>query len=212
MKHSSCPAASSLAGARRARSQPQGHNNDRANGFTDLETAGVAKSINATFAGLHGVFKTIAEQHGEVAALLKRAQSGDDKFAELWPKIRVELLSHEKAEVREAFSVLSARPSLATLSAHHDEEAMELEIMIKRLDALSPSADGRTSLFNTLVSTVLHHAETEENEIFPQAQAAIGVEDAGRLDEPFLNAKREVAESLGSQMPPSLQPADPEST
>ena len=176
------------------------------------KTAGVAKSIKATFAGLHGVFKTIAKQHGEVAALLKRAQSGDDKFAELWPQLRVELLSHEKAEVREVFSVLRVRPSLATLAAHHDEEATELESMIKKLDALSPSADGRTSLFDTLVSTVLHHAEEEENEIFPKAQDAIGVEDAARLDEAFQSAKRQVAESLSSQMPPSSQRADLEST
>src|SRR3977135_2466990 len=50
--------------------------------------AGVMKGVKARLEGLTGVFKTLAEQHGEVTAMLKRLQSKPEKKAELWPEIR----------------------------------------------------------------------------------------------------------------------------
>lgn len=66
--------------------------------------AGMVKAVKARLEGLVGVFKTLAEQHGEVAALLKRLQHSPDKRSELWPEIRRELLSHERAELREVYA------------------------------------------------------------------------------------------------------------
>jgi hypothetical protein len=62
---------------------------------------GKVKEVKARLTGLVGVFATLAEQHGEVAALLQSARRSDEKFAELWPTIRRELISHEHAELRE---------------------------------------------------------------------------------------------------------------
>ena len=97
---------------------------------------GKAKEGKAAATGLTGVFRTLAEQHGEVSALLKRAKSSDDpaRRTELWQKIRVELLSHERAEMREVYPVLREYAETRTLAEHHDREAKELESMISRLD------------------------------------------------------------------------------
>src|ERR1043165_6078223 len=78
--------------------------------------AGVMKGIKARLDGLTGVFRTLAEQHGEVSTLLKRPQDKREKKAELWPEIRRELLSHERGEVRVVYPVLRQYAQTAPLA------------------------------------------------------------------------------------------------
>lgn len=154
--------------------------------------AGVMKGIKARLEGLHGVFRVLAEQHGEVSAMLKRLQDNPEKKAELWPEIRRELLSHERAEMREIYPVLRQHVQTRALADHHDQEAAELERMIQQLDL--QAGDWR-ALYDQLVDTVVHHATEEENEIFPKAQDAIGDRAAKDLEQKFLAAKRMIATS-----------------
>lgn len=91
---------------------------------------GKAKAVKARLTGLVGVFNTLAEQHGEVMALLERAKTSDEKFTHLWPTIKRELISHEKAEVREVYPYLRTYPETRALADHHDTEANELESLI----------------------------------------------------------------------------------
>ena len=153
--------------------------------------AGMVKAVKARLEGLVGVFKTLAEQHGEVAALLKRLQHSPDKRSELWPEIRRELLSHERAELREVYPVLRQYGETRVLAEHHDQEASELESLIQRLDLIT--TDDWRPLFDQLVETVLHHANEEEEKIFPNAQDAIGHDAARELEQRFLSAKKQIA-------------------
>ncbi|HUJ14383.1 MAG TPA: hemerythrin domain-containing protein [Thermoanaerobaculia bacterium] len=159
---------------------------------------GMAKEGKAAITGLTGVFRTLAEQHGEVTALLMRAKSATDpaKRAELWRKIRVELLSHERAEMREVYPVLRGHEETRELAEHHDREAKELESMISRLDATDTNSDTWSNLLAEIADTVRHHAREEENEIFPKAQDAIGKAEAKELDARFLRAKTQIMEQL----------------
>jgi len=158
--------------------------------------AGVVKSLKARVAGLTGVWRTLAEQHGEVAMLMERAKTSDEKFTELWPTIKRELLSHEKAEVREVYPTLRTSPETRALADHHDAEANQLEHLIKTIDELAIGAQDRRDTFQKLLDTVLHHAKEEENEIFPKAQEAFGKEVAERLDASFKRVKKQVAEAV----------------
>src|SRR5690348_139652 len=45
---------------------------------------GKAKAVKARLSGLVGLFGKLAEQHGQVSAMLKRVQSNVSKRAELW--------------------------------------------------------------------------------------------------------------------------------
>jgi hemerythrin superfamily protein len=153
--------------------------------------AGMVKGVKARLEGLTGVFKTLAEQHGQVAAMLKRLQGKPEKKPELWPEIRRELLSHERGEMREVYPVLRLHVQTRALAEHHDQEAAEMQRLIERIDA-APDGEWR-SLFDQLVDTVLHHANEEENDIFPKAQEAIGEQAAKELEPRFLAAKQQVA-------------------
>ncbi len=152
--------------------------------------AGVMKGVKARLEGLTGVFKTLAEQHGEVTAMLKRLQSKPEKQAELWPEIRRELLSHERGEVREVYPVLRQHVQTRALAEHHDQEAAEMERLIERIDTAT-AADWRP-LFDQLVDTVIRHANQEESDIFPKAQEAIGAQAAKDLEPRFLAAKKQL--------------------
>jgi hemerythrin superfamily protein len=153
--------------------------------------AGKMKGVKARLDGLVGVFQTLAEQHGEVSALLKRLQDKPEKKLELWPEIRRELLSHERGEMREVYPVLRANPATRVLAEHHDQEASEMEALIGQIDIASSEA--WPPLFDQLVDAVLRHADEEEKAIFPKAQDALGHQVARELEPRFLAAKKQAA-------------------
>ena len=157
---------------------------------------GAIKSIQARLEGLQGVFRTIAQQHGEVSALLMRVQADADKRRELWPKIRMELLSHEHAELREVFPVLRQHAATRALADHHDADARQMEQMIARLDSLDIDSEAWGALFSELADSVIAHAGEEEQVIFPAAQEAVGEVAAEDMDRRFLAVKRQLEGTL----------------
>lgn len=157
---------------------------------------GKVKAVKARLKGLHGVFRTLAEQHGEVSVLLERAKTSDEKFTELWPTIKRELISHEKAEVRELFPYLRIYPETRALADHHDAEANQLEWLIKQVDELAIGSEQRKDVYQKLIDTVLHHAREEESEIFPKAMECMGKELAGQVDVKFKSTKDQIAKTV----------------
>jgi hemerythrin superfamily protein len=154
---------------------------------------GTAKAVEARLRGLVGVFKTLAEEHGEAGALLKRMKSDPAKRAELWPKIRQELLSHEKGELREVYPVLREYAETRALADRHDREANELSATIERLQAAGFESAEFGPLLDRLIDLVEHHVQEEERDIFPKAQDAIGADRARELEPLFLSAKKQAA-------------------
>lgn len=158
------------------------------------KTKGAAKALVNVVRGLHGVFATLAKQHSEVASLLERAAQSDEKFVELWPQIRTELLSHERAELRVVYPALRAYSDLRALCDQHEIEAHELENAIASIDNLDPASEARRGEFARLIDMVARHAREEEGAIFPRAQESIGGNESRRLDELFIAAKQFAAE------------------
>jgi len=152
--------------------------------------AGMMKGVKARLEGLTGVFKTLAEQHGEVTAMLKRLQSKPEKKHELWPEIRREILSHERGEMREVYPVLRQHVQTRSLAEQHDQDAAEMERLIERIDVAV--ADEWRPLYDQLVEAVIRHTNMEENDIFPKAQEAIGDKAAKELEPRFLAAQKQI--------------------
>jgi Hemerythrin HHE cation binding domain len=160
------------------------------------QTVGKAKAVKARMSGLVGVFQRLAEQHGEVASLLKRIKADGDKRTTLWPEVRIELLSHERGELNEVYPAIAVHPEGKPLVDQHAAEAAQLETMIERLDALASSTEAWGALFDKLVATVTAHASEEESQIFPAAQDLIGADRARDLEDIFLAAKERIASDL----------------
>ena len=156
---------------------------------------GTLRSVKARLSGLVGVWRVLAEQHGEVASLLERAKTSDEKFAQLWPTIRAELIAHERAELREIYPLLRSHSDLMVIADHHDTEAMELERLILTIDEMGIGTEDRRRAFGQLVEKVGHHAKEEENEIFPRAQKALGRPASEALEARFVAAKKQISEA-----------------
>jgi hemerythrin superfamily protein len=157
---------------------------------------GKLKAMKARLDGVAGVFKTLTEQHGEVEALLGSVKRDADKRQDLWPKLRTELLSHERAEIQEVYPALRAHVPTRPLADQHDAEAAELEQLITKLDAIEISSDAWGTVFDQLADAVTAHATEEETEIFPIAQSVLGEARAKQLDAQFLSAKQRIAASV----------------
>jgi hypothetical protein len=137
---------------------------------------GMAKGGKATLEGLTGIFKRLAIEHGEVSALLLRVKTSSDPKvrAELFPKIREELLSHEKGEVTVLYPVFREYGELAMIADKHDKEAGQLEQMISTVEATEYQDPAWETHFDALVDLVKRHVAEEEDDFFPKGEKAFG--------------------------------------
>ncbi len=159
------------------------------------KTNGATKAVKAHADGLTGIFATLARQHAEAASLLGDLTEGRAARAELWPKVRVALLTHERAEMRVLYPELRMHDTLRAVANSHDAEASELERMIHDLDDIDLASTTWDHLIERLASTVAHHAREEEREIFPRAQRVIGTDRAKDLEHKFIATQQSLEQS-----------------
>jgi Hemerythrin HHE cation binding domain len=162
---------------------------------------GAMKTVKATAEGLTGVFKHLATEHGEVTALLLRVKTSSDVEVrkELFPEIRSELVSHEKAELREVYPAFEKHVELEAMAKDHEKEAGDLEQLIEELHAMPFDDAGWETKFAELADLVADHAREEEDEYFPVAQGILGKEEADRLLQRFERAKAKVKERVAAE-------------
>jgi hypothetical protein len=158
----------------------------------EAKAVGTAKAMKAGFNGLRGVFLHLAEEHGEVGELMRRASrtTNPEERRTLYPQIRRELLSHERGELAEVYSTLSKLDATRMLAAAHNAEAQQLENAIAAVDASSFSSPEWGPAFERLVNLVQQHVREEENDFFPLAQAALGEAETKALLDRYEAAKK----------------------
>jgi len=155
------------------------------------EVLGAVKATKAKIEGLTGGFSHLAREHGEVTALLLRVKSSSDPKvrAELWPKIREELLGHETGERTAVYPVFRQHSELAEFAAEHDREADELERRIQELTITAYDFDLWPARFGELVDLISAHVKEEEGEFFPAASKLLGREKTEQMLGDFERAK-----------------------
>jgi hemerythrin superfamily protein len=159
---------------------------------------GAMKAGKATFEGLTGIFRRLAIEHGEVSALLLRVKSSSDPQvrAELFPKIRQELLAHERGELTVLYPAYREYPELAMIADKHDREAGQLEQMIGTVTATEYQDPAWESRFDALVDLVKRHVSEEENDFFPKGEKALG-ERTKSLELEFKEVKAAALKAAG---------------
>jgi hypothetical protein len=101
--------------------------------------------------------------------------------AGLMPQIRAELLSHEKGEATDLYSVFRQHEDLADFAEEHDTDVEQLEEAIGQLLALRYEDELWPSRFDDLYDLVLRHTREEEGEYFPAASHALGREQSEQI-------------------------------
>jgi hypothetical protein len=92
---------------------------------------------------------------------------------------------------------LKQDPATRDIPRQHNEEVPELEAAIRQVDVAGFDSPNWKPLIQQLRALVEHHAEEEENELFPRAEAALGKEAAANLEAPFMAAKKRAESSIG---------------
>jgi hemerythrin superfamily protein len=148
--------------------------------------------MKAGFEGLRGVFLHLAEEHGEVGAMMKRVRKSTDpeERREQWSHIRRELLAHEQGELAEVYPLLAGNDATREIIALHSQEAGQLQEAIAAVDALNVSSDAWAASFERLFALVEQHVAEEEGDFFPRAQEVIGEEQSKAVLERYEAAKR----------------------
>jgi hemerythrin superfamily protein len=156
------------------------------------KAVGTAKAVKAGFNGLRGVFLHLAEEHGEVGAMLKRVSKSTDADVrrEHWPQIRAELLSHEQGELAEVYPLLASNERTRDIVALHSQEAGQLQEAIAAVDAHDFASPAWGAAFDRLSNLVEQHVAEEENDFFPRAQSVIGEDESKEVLERYEAAKK----------------------
>jgi hypothetical protein len=154
---------------------------------------GKAKGIKHGLSGHTGIMRKLAEEHGEVSALLsrcKKAETAADR-RELFSKIRLELLAHAKAEQEIFYSRLKEFDATRELAEHGEDEHHEMEDMIDRLYTMGYEGDDWAELFEELDSSVRDHVKEEESEMFDGAEQVLTRNELEALATMYIAAKNQ---------------------
>lgn len=170
-----------------------------------VKAGGTVHAVKAGFNGLRGVFLHLAEEHGELLAMMKQLSKNKDanERRQQYAKIRAELLSHERAERSEVYAAVGHLESTRESMVRQEQQAAQLESAIvapfvpNGIDALDPSSDAWGLAFERLLVLVEQHFAEEERDVFPKAQAAIGDAAAEALRTRYeaakISAKKQLA-------------------
>lgn len=158
----------------------------------------VQRASSTTARPLTGVFEVLAEQHREALELLRRAGTvgSPQKRRQFWTEARRRLLSHERAEEQVVYAMLEGHDEAETVLEQHGDQAVELELAIAELDASDEASDEWVSRMRDLMAMVDDHVRDEETEFFQRAQEVLGENTARELEEPYMNAQRDVLHTL----------------
>jgi hemerythrin superfamily protein len=150
---------------------------------------GAAKEV---VQGYGGIFRALVEEHGEVSTMMKRvAHSSRDAGvrAELFPKIRKELLSHAEAEERVFYAPLREFDQMRSMIRHAQEEHEQVKSMLEELNDGEYADPAWMDAFKVLMKNVQAHVAEEENEIFPKAKDLLSKERVEQMEEQFVAMK-----------------------
>jgi len=155
------------------------------------KTGGTVEAVKAGYHGLRGVFLHLAEEHGEIKAMMKQVSKHQDPQGRLerYSKVRARLLSHERAELAAVYSPLADKAATCELVQLHRQEASELESAVRAVDALDAADQAWRFCFERLLALVERHADEEEKDFFLKAQSAIGEAAAEELRSSYESAK-----------------------
>lgn len=161
------------------------------------KVVGKVKAAKGTLGGLHGVFTTLMDEHGQVSTLMMRVKTSDDVSTrrELWPKIRVELLAHERSEIAVLYPAYRAHPELAAMADEHDQDADELEEQIAEVNALDVGDPRWNERFDGLIELVQRHVTDEEHGYFREGNRIFG-KQAEALDQEYKQHKERLLQQL----------------
>ncbi|MEU4565636.1 hemerythrin domain-containing protein [Micromonospora sp. NPDC023956] len=140
------------------------------------------------------VIDVLTSDHREVETLfaeLESRQGTPEHRRQLVDVVIAELVRHSIAE--ESYVYPAARkafPDGDQVAEHEISEHAEAERTMKELESVEPSDPRFDQLLAHLTSTIRHHVQEEETDLFPRLRAALAHEELVELADKVTAAKR----------------------
>src|SRR6185437_15842170 len=127
----------------------------------------------------------LKQDHENVKRLFREAEAAQDgkRRKELFDQIETELEIHTHIEETVFYPAMEQHEELRDMVAEARDEHAEVKELLEDMENMSPDDEEFESSLQDLIDNVEHHAEEEEQEMFPKAQEAVGdkaLDDLGR--------------------------------
>lgn len=163
------------------------------------QARGALKQVTTLLKGQTGIYATLAKEHEEVTSLIEQAIStkSSEERQRLLEKIRVELLSHTRAEEKTLYDALSEFEETETQTDESMSDHEQIEEMLR--EALSaPDMKSQTEAIEVLREAIEYHIQEEENDLFLRAVEVLPTDHESHLDKQFKLLKQEERRRLES--------------
>jgi hemerythrin superfamily protein len=138
------------------------------------------------------VVDMIMADHREVERLFDLLENEPSQRARNLPVFTTLLVAHSRAEEAEVYPV--ARDEAGASVAHSQEEHLEAEQILERLQSADPTSTEFDRILSQLVEAVSHHVEEEESSVLPAIRTGLADSRRQELADAFVQCR---AEHLG---------------
>ncbi|MBD0292381.1 MAG: hemerythrin domain-containing protein [Jiangellaceae bacterium] len=119
------------------------------------------------------VVDMIMADHREVERLFDKLARDPGTRALNVPVLSALLVAHSRAEEAEVYPVAREEAGAADEVAHSQEEHLQAEQILQRLQATDPMSDEFETVLQELVEAVTHHVEEEEFNVLPAMRSQL---------------------------------------
>ena len=140
------------------------------------------------------VVDMIMADHREVERLFDLLENEPSQRARNLPVLTTLLVAHSRAEEAEVYPVARDEAGASEEVAHSQEEHLEAEQILERLQAADPTSTDFDRVLAELVEAVSHHVEEEESSVLPAIRTGLADSRRQELADTFVQSR---AEHLG---------------
>lgn len=145
------------------------------------------------------IFDLLTEDHAKVKGLLAQVQETGDGAAttrdKLLAEIKKDLEIHAEFEEQVFYPKARATTGLEDVIEDSLEEHSEAKELLEKLEAMNSSSKEWLSTVEELADAIEHHAQDEEEKLFPKARKTMENADAEAMGEQYLKVKQKALAS-----------------
>jgi hemerythrin superfamily protein len=137
------------------------------------------------------VVDMIMADHREVERLFDVLRNEPDQRARNVPVLTALLIAHSRAEEAEVYPVARDEAGASDEVAHSQEEHLEAEQILERLQSADPASTEFDRVLAELIEAVSHHVEEEESSVLPAMRSGLDDSRLQELSEAFTTSRKE---------------------
>lgn len=137
------------------------------------------------------VVEMIMADHREVERLFDLLVKDPESRALNLPVLSALLVAHSRAEEAEVYPVAREEAGAAEEVAHSQEEHLQAEQILQRLQATDPMSEQFETVLAELVQAVNHHVEEEETNVLPVMRRELPDARREELGEAFATSREQ---------------------